>query len=312
MVSVIIPVYNGEQYIEDCILSVSCQSYRDIEIIIVDDGSTDNTPLICKKMSEIDDRISVITLSKNHGLPFARDYGIKVSKCELITFVDADDLLPELSIEKRVNLIDEYDMVLGDYRVFGIENMSSVGLTEKTTSSKEILEHLFLDYKYGFQGYRWNKLFRKSILNLYDYSYDDILYNEDRLFVCKYLVHSKTVKIIPDVVYHYRKHGDSMTRETDFNYAVLTGLNAFDVMEKDLIQGNYLNAHCLCCANAIFAADTMYDDVPYNDEKTKVMLMKYMKNHYQNIISHSIKMCDNDLLQMMQSRIRFREKEANL
>ena len=101
-VSVIIPVYNGEKTIEKCINSIINQSYKDLEIIIVNDGSTDNTYEICQKYSQKDDRIQVIN-QENKGVCLARNIGIKFSKGDYIQFVDSDDWLEPSIIADCIN-----------------------------------------------------------------------------------------------------------------------------------------------------------------------------------------------------------------
>lgn len=105
-ISIIVPIYNCEKYLEQCIGSLVKQTYSDIEIILVNDGSTDSSLSICKKYSETDDRIQVIN-KKNGGVSSARNVGIKVSTGEYVIFVDADDWLSldaqcwELSVNLR-------------------------------------------------------------------------------------------------------------------------------------------------------------------------------------------------------------------
>ena len=96
LISVIVPVYNGEHYLADCIESIEGQTYRNLEIIIINDGSTDGTRKICNTLREVYENISVITM-EDEGVSAARNAGIEASKGEFITFVDADDrLCPEM------------------------------------------------------------------------------------------------------------------------------------------------------------------------------------------------------------------------
>ena len=92
LVSIIIPVYNVEKYLERCIQSVRSQTYNNIEIILIDDGSPDNSPIICDRFRELDERIIVVH-KKNGGLSDARNAGVQISKGDYITFIDSDDLV---------------------------------------------------------------------------------------------------------------------------------------------------------------------------------------------------------------------------
>ena len=109
LISVIVPVYNVEIYLETCILSITNQTYENLEIILIDDGSTDSCPAICDKWSENDRRIKVIH-KKNGGLSDARnaglDWSFDQSNCEWITFIDSDDFVHEMYLESLSKYID--------------------------------------------------------------------------------------------------------------------------------------------------------------------------------------------------------------
>lgn len=277
MVSIIIPVYNGENYLKRCLDSVINQLYRNVEIIIVNDGSTDRTHFICQYYRKIDDRIRYFLLDKNKGLPYARNIGISNAKGEFLIFVDADDILPNNSVGVRVDLIGDNDLLIGNYETLEMDgnvHYSKI-CTEKVVDNDDILNNLFLDYGYGFQGYRWNKLFRKSIINLCNFSYEKLIYNEDRLFVCIYLLKCKKVKLIPHVVYRYIKNPGSMMNPASFNYKILSGLQTFNIMCKMLKKTN-IYAYHMCCLNAYYSADSIYWAIPSKDYILKNKVREYM------------------------------------
>lgn len=287
VVSVVIPVYNGEEYVEHCVLSVLNQTYPDLEIIIVDDGSIDNTFKICSNLQAMDERIKLYKNDANMGLPHSRDIGISESKGEFITFVDADDYLPQDSIEVRVNNIGNCDMVMGNYTIL-TEEVSELGysLSEAITiSAYEVFRHFFLDKEYGFVGFRWNKLFRKSILNGIDYNNDEIYYNEDRLFVCLYLLNCNSVRIIPNDVYFYIKRKGSMTKQKGFTKSLLTGLKGFSEM-KDALYSKYRFAYYMCCLNAYHTSKSIYLDTPDNDIESIGYLKEQMSQNRKDLLSY--------------------------
>lgn len=107
-VSVILPVYNMENYLEDCIDSVLSSSYQNLEIIAVDDGSTDNTSAMLDELAERDKRLSVIHTA-NQGVSSARNRGIQKSSGEYVTFVDADDLIDHQMLEKMIDAMESSD-----------------------------------------------------------------------------------------------------------------------------------------------------------------------------------------------------------
>lgn len=288
-VTVIVPVYNAEKYIDRCLESVINQTYQDLEILIVNDGSTDDTLLICEEFENKDTRIIIINLLSNYGLPYARDIGIKNSHGEFVVFVDADDELPLNSIEVRVNGIGDNDLLIANYtKINGNNTIRGFDDINTIVSEEEILNHLFLEYKYGYEGYRWNKLFRKSIILKSNYSYDEIKYNEDRLFVCAYLINCNTIRIIPDITYFYYVRNGSMMNQIEFNPLLLSGLKAFEVMKK-LLKEKYKYAYGMCCLNAYYSADSILRAIRDKTENKKMLekVRKYMKINISEIIFKS-------------------------
>ena len=290
MVSVIVPSFNAEHTIRDCLYSICVQTYKDIEIIIINDGSTDNTSEICHSISEEDNRICVIDLPQNTGLPHARDVGIKAAHGIYIVFVDSDDYIGKESISVFLRKIGEADLVVGNYCVMNsFECISKSNITkDEIITNDKLLNSLFLDYDYSYQGYRWNKMFKKEIIDKCYFNYDELSYNEDRLFVCLYLTKCKKVKMITDVVYYYNQVYGSMTHKKDFNYELLTGLETFCIMERELFH-YYHYAYCMCVLNAYYSADSLYQKVPIDDVNTRTYLRNYMTQHLSNFMLNAEK-----------------------
>ncbi|MDU2211827.1 MAG: glycosyltransferase family 2 protein, partial [Eubacterium sp.] len=145
LISVIVPIYNAEKYLKICIDSIINQSYYNIQIILVDDGSEDNCPAICDEYAQLDTRIIVIH-KKNQGLVLARKSGLQIATGEYITFVDADDYIDIDTYEKIVNNIN-YDMpdiiaydLIEEYsdRTVKKENQFSAGLYEEEQLTEKI------------------------------------------------------------------------------------------------------------------------------------------------------------------------------
>lgn len=207
MVSVIIPVYNSEKELNRCIDSVIKQSWNNLEIIIIDDGSTDNSGEICDRLYEQDERIHVFHQT-NLGVSAARNVGLKFAHGEYVIFMDADDELPEESINVRVREIENVDLVVAGYEVFDSQNKEQYGITRydcKQSTQKEMLLVMFENSSYGYQGYLWNKIFRREIITKYDLKFqENIHYNEDRLFIVQYLEKIRKIKFINNSVYSYR------------------------------------------------------------------------------------------------------------
>ena len=171
-VSVVIPLYNQEKYLDTCISSICNQSYKNLEIIIVNDGSTDNSPLKAKKWIEKDNRIHVID-KKNEGTSFARRDGYLRATGDFITFVDNDDSLPIDAIKTMVHIIEEknVDLLLGNIiRKLGIvktvQHYGSFPVNE-VVNQPELFDKYYIAF-YGdscFLVSMWGRLYRKSVID---------------------------------------------------------------------------------------------------------------------------------------------------
>lgn len=173
LISVIIPVYNVEKYIKKCLDSVINQSYKNLQIICVDDGSTDQSGKICDDYSRLDERVSVIH-KKNGGSSAERNTGLEIEKGEYITFVDADDWLEnnmyKFMIEKSEQTESGIDIVACSYN-FAYEGKMEPANNRKKVPVYEMPVKQFLQYIYIRDDYRevasyvWNKLFKNDVIN---------------------------------------------------------------------------------------------------------------------------------------------------
>lgn len=206
LISVIIPVFNVGDFIEKCIQSVLAQDYRNIEIIIVDDGSTDASPIICDQYAETDTRIKVIH-KRNEGVSMARNIGVDISNGDYCCFIDGDDFIEKNYISKMYDAIKTYetDMVCcGCWR----ENVNGSVIWErkaeftKVFNRREAILELFTPT--SFVGWPWNKMFKLSIIQKNNIRFDENLrYCEDEIFVLQYLLKSKGCCYIKEQLYHY-------------------------------------------------------------------------------------------------------------
>ena len=164
-ITVIIPVYNVEDYIEECIESVINQTYTNLEIILVDDGSTDKSGYICNKFQDRDERIKVIH-KLNGGLSDARNAGLKKATGEYVQFIDGDDYIDSDMIETLYNTIEKYDADIAICNHYVLKNGK---VTNNSTgkifiyNNKEVLKEFLLDTK--IRAYTWEKLWKKSLFD---------------------------------------------------------------------------------------------------------------------------------------------------
>ena len=229
LVSVIVPVYGVEQYLERCIISILNQTYSNLEIILVDDGSKDNSPAICDEYEKKDSRIKVVH-KVNGGLSSARNAGIEVANGEYYIFIDSDDCIAPNMIERLCSVCEEND---SDIAICGYERFSDDKEIESIdTSRKEKLTILDKDeamsriYSKGVKYVAaWNKLYRKKLFN--NITYKEGKLNEDEFTTYKLFGESDKIVEIDAPLYFYFYNGNSIT--TNEKYIVSRDLfEAFD------------------------------------------------------------------------------------
>ena len=147
-ISVIIPVYNDEKYIKKCLDSIINQTFKNIEVIIIDDGSTDKTLEMCSEYATSDDRIVVIH-KENGGVSSARNLGLEKASGELITFVDGDDYIELNTYEKCIGLFEKESVEAVRFNLLNDSNLvpQEIGYTKDGILSKDEIVDLFLRYK---------------------------------------------------------------------------------------------------------------------------------------------------------------------
>ena len=233
MVSVIIPAYNVEQYVERCVYSVTKQTYRNLEIILVDDGSTDCTGIICDKLAKEDNRILVIHKT-NGGLSDARNAGIDVSRGEYISFVDSDDYIASDMLEHMMNAMCETDIsmvVVGFWKQSGDAREYCGPTTERVVSSEEALKDIYIGHE--IYPASWNKLYRRALFNNNRFAVGMI--NEDSEIITKLLMECNRVALVSKPLYIYMIREGSIT-QSSFSSKDYNGIKAYrtavDVCKK--------------------------------------------------------------------------------
>lgn len=229
LVSIIVPVYNVEKYVSKCIDSLLKQTYKNIEIVLVNDGSKDNSYKICEELSKKDNRIHLYT-KENGGLSSARNFGIKKASGKFITFVDSDDYISDTFVETLyVNLVDTnadisccgYQMIY-DNKIIYINNGNEIKIYDKITA----LEKLYLTNDIGMIF--CNKLFKKEL-------FENILFPigqcfEDINTIYKIIDKSNIIVYNPECKYYYIQRSDSINgknfKNKKFNVSIYDLYNA--------------------------------------------------------------------------------------
>ena len=211
-VSVIVPVYQVEQYLRQCLDSILNQTFKDIEVILIDDGSKDNSGKICDEYALNDNRVKVIH-QKNMGLSDARNSGMNLMSGKYFMFVDSDDYVSELMIEKLyIRAVEtDADVVCCNFEYFWENNeKESFSTKEKTEelNSSEIFNHRKNEKNYGFWTVAWNKLHKSSSMNSFRFRSGKI--HEDEFWAND--IYQKDLKVvtIEDSLYYYRQRHNSI------------------------------------------------------------------------------------------------------
>ena len=250
LISIIVPVYNMENFLSKCLDSLKNQSYRNLEIILVNDGSTDDSGRICTQYAKEDSRFTVIH-KKNGGVSSARNTGLQAAKGQYIGFVDPDDWVDLYMFEKLYRLIKEYksDISICGYYMEdatgSLLNSYNPGAIQKLNRN-EALNNILVPN--GIQGFVCNKLFSAALLKEQQpLSFDpSIHFGEDLLFCCEAFLRCETLVYDPQPHYHYIMHQNNAT-QAQYSVKRLTLLNALDkiidkLAEEERIQaGPYKN-----------------------------------------------------------------------
>lgn len=213
LISIIIDVYNGEKHIEKCMQSVINQTYKNIEIIIVNDGSTDNTSQLCRSFK--DERIKIIE-QENKGLSCARNVGIENATGEYIFFIDHDDFIEVDTIEYLYNLCKEYNVMISTCKMMNIydynfKSKKTFFRTKKENiiSKEKMLKKILLSI--NMSNPAWNKLIKKELFN--DIRFDERLIDDATAITYKIILKVDKIAYVNDIKYYYLIHSEGMSKK---------------------------------------------------------------------------------------------------
>lgn len=214
-ISVIIPLYNVEQYVSRCLESIINQTYKNLEILVIDDGSTDNSLQVAKSFELKDDRVKVIS-HLNGGVSKARNKGLEIATGDFIAFVDSDDYLKLNMYETLIENIGDADLIVCGY---SSKIDSDINESSKKNKKTILLGEQCVDYLFQMQDADssvkavviWNKLYKKTVFNTLRYN---LRYKraEDEEIIFKILLECSKMVVINDQLYHYYQRPDNHTR----------------------------------------------------------------------------------------------------
>ncbi len=223
-VSIIIPVYNVEPYLDRCLNSVINQTLKDIEIIVVDDGSTDNSKKIIDRYGQLDERVRIVH-QNNQGVSAARNIGLNMAEGEYIGFVDSDDWIDENFYEKLYFSAKKYDCDISSTNILKHKKYKKYNLlykkeliAENTTNKIKLCE----DKTQRF-FYVWNKIYKNSFIKKYNIKFPIGRIYEDISFSINAIYFANKIVSVPSTKYNYFERKDSITKSK----------NDFEKKEKD-------------------------------------------------------------------------------
>jgi len=256
LVSVIVPIYNSEQYLHRCIDSIVNQSYKNIEIILIDDGSTDNSDKIYDEYAHRDNRIRVIYTKNNDGPAAARNVGIENSKGEFIFFVDSDDFIDNDALNLLIGSYNQYkaDIIVGDFNKIKDNNSSDSGHSRFFLSSKLLTKQNIIDYiryylkkpnRFPLFTQSWGRLFKSSIIKKNNIFFNtDLRTFEDVTFNFDYLKYINKLFFLKEVLYNHLVHDNyaSATMKICNNPKILFGYPQALANVSDFLKNCYSDA----------------------------------------------------------------------
>lgn len=237
LITIIVPIYNCSQYLENCLDTVINQTYKNLQIILIDDGSSDGSAIICDRFAERDSRITVCH-KKNEGVSVARNIGIEMAGGKFIYFCDSDDLMSNNCIEKMYNSIidtnSDFAMCTYVTKDECFEDTEKESGRTSVIKYDEIIEKIITNRCYG--GYLWNKLFIRDLVGTLRFD-SKLKYCEDKVFCLQYLEKVNSCVLLPNSLYYYRINPNGAINQK-FN------ANRLSYMLSQEFVCDYLLKHC--------------------------------------------------------------------
>lgn len=280
-VSIILPVYNSEKSLQKCINSILRQTFADFELIIINDGSTDNSREICENLKNQDNRITVIN-QENGGVSAARNKGLSVAKGRYIMFCDSDDYVAIDWIEALYNAITNAPESL---TVCSINQ--SVGKSINTDFSSENNHISYFElYKIGLSAYTPNKIYNKNIIDENNLTFDvNCSFAEDVKFNCEYYNHCKDVFFVNKKLYFYNISDEGLSKSYKINSFDLH-IMPFSIRIKHIPKEN-INEYCNIW---LYQFVNLFDNV-FDKRNTQMSLADKFKYNNKMIKTAEFQFC---------------------
>ena len=298
-VSIVIPIYNVEKFLADAIESVLNQTYKNLEVILVDDGSPDNCGKICDEYALKDERIKVIH-KVNGGLSAARNSGIEIATGDYIMFLDSDDLLTENASELFLNKIESEnaDYVIGNY----INCDEDGTVWEKPIFNTEKYSEFKLDIKdytdsfFIMNSSACNKMFRRVFIQKLGLRFEVGLPAEDAIFTTYCFIKSTRVFYIPDIIYIYRQRNAGTSISMNCTQKYFNGISkAYKIIYENFRDNNELGFYRFFYAKSMTYMLYKFIDSQLLTEEEKIEVMSDMRWFYKLSKELNVPACQESL-----------------
>ena len=287
LISVIVPIYKVEKYLDKCVKSIVNQTYQDLEIILVDDGSPDNCPAICDKWAEIDNRIKVVHKS-NGGLSDARNAGLEITTGNYVAFVDSDDWLEKNYVEFLYNAIIQTHADVSACQIRSVQEYETVSSVEKqqlqieTFSAEEALCKVINGQ--DFRAVAWNKLYKREIL--WGEKFEVGKLHEDEFFTYRIVDKCSSLAWVDIPLYNYCQRSGSImntysVRHLDMLEAIFGRLELLKHKYPNLYLRDKVT-YCVTCLN--YYCDMLNGKFGEEKQSAKKQIL-----NYRNTIKFSLR-----------------------
>lgn len=293
LLSIIIPIYNSEKYIRRCVESILEQDYKNIEIILVDDGSKDSSAQICDELAKSDRRIRVFH-QKNAGPGSARNTGLLNCTGDFVTFVDADDTVEKEGYSKILRSNPQADLIIGQWNIYNekceLKKVHKLRRSRKV-NKKDIIHKMIRGDSYYGGGYPWNKIvnWKKLCQNCNEpiLFIDNLKVYEDKCWVLDVLKYAENIIVSNVSIYNYYIYNDSLSHAingtVEKTIEVKKALDHMLSSYKNTIYEKDINIELEC--NKLNELWYRYK-LKYNDEDLKMLWKSFLKNRKYSVFSY--------------------------
>lgn len=308
-ISVIIPVYNVEKYLTECLDSICNQTFTDLEIICINDGSTDNSFQILTEYAQKDKRIKILTLS-NKGLGAARNWGLKVASGKYVYFLDSDDYIDLTTMEKLHEsiVVNDSDIVLFKFRTF--DDFKNIHKRDAHFRIDKIFGDIdYSNFTFTYQDVKRHvlntafsaclKLYRKDFLDSFDeFVFDEGINFEDVSFHVKIMLRSSKISFVNESLYYYRSNPYSILNSTAYGFDIFKSIDSVEdfLRENDFydeFENEFIFFKIAQILRYIISTDSEdyfnlakkeFEGIVIKDEST---LKKYALDGYKRVLNSS-------------------------